>query len=170
MTVEVLQPGIIVQTLLKVLLSTSICWSLKKNAHLLLCAFKEDIYEPNQHFYVLWVGLQVSLFSLPDEPRGVYTLPPAPPAWLRFTRCCLPGWAVGSARWDICGGCGDGGNKNKNKCLSVCAWCWQAEESQSLPKLSCGRYCLQRSVEKIPIRKSASVWKRFSVCLNHEVA
>lgn len=104
MTVEVLQPGIIVQTLPKVLLSISSSWSLKKkkNAHRLLCTFKEDIYKPNQHFDVLWVGLQVSLFTLPDEPGAVYTLPPPPPAWLRFPRCRFPGWAVGSARWDVC--------------------------------------------------------------------
>lgn len=55
MIVEVLQHGMVVQTLLKVLLSTS-SWSLKKkkkkSPHLLLSTFK-DIHEPNQHFDVL---------------------------------------------------------------------------------------------------------------------
>lgn len=75
MIVEVSQHGITVQTLLKILLLTSSCWSLLNKGVRLLC-----VYEPNQHFDVLWVGLLVPLFlfSLPDQPRSVYRVAPPP--------------------------------------------------------------------------------------------
>lgn len=39
---------------------------------------KKIVYEANQHFVVLWVGLLGSLFlfSLFDQPEGVYTPSP----------------------------------------------------------------------------------------------
>lgn len=166
MIIEVSQHGIIVQTLLKVLLLTSSCCSLKKkSACFLPWTFKEDTYEPNQHFNVLWVGLLVSLFlfSLPDQPRGVYTVSPLPPAWLSFTCCFFLGWVVAetlllvsTVRWEVWGVWRDWRNKN-NFFVCLCV--------QSLPKLSCEHCCLQRSLlkyvfENLPLRGSVSpcVW------------
>lgn len=56
---------------------------------------KKIVYEANQHFVVLWVGLLGSLFlfSLFDQPEGVYTPSPPPPVWLSFTLCLFLGWA-----------------------------------------------------------------------------
>lgn len=175
MIIEVSQHGIIVQTLLKVLLLTSSCCSLKKkSACFLPWTFKVHTYEPNQHFNVLWVGLLVSLFlfSLPDQPRGVYTVSPLPPAWLSFTCCFFLGWSVAetlllvsTVRWDVCGVWRDW--RNKNIFLYVCVCVVLAGEgipevAQTFP----WTLLSSKKFAKIRIWKSASAWKCFSMCLN----
>lgn len=153
------------QTLLKVLLSTSSRQSLKKKkkkkkkAAYFLCALKEDRCEPEQHFDVHGVGLLVSLFlfSLPDLPGGVYPFP------LRHLPGSVSlGWAA--ATWDVCRGRRGLKMEKKNSvCVLLRAWCWPGGESQSLPKLSCERDFLQRG--SLKVSKCACVGKRFSVRL-----
>lgn len=58
---------------------------------------KKIIYEPNQHFVVLWVGLLGSLFlfSLSYQPGGVYTPFPSTTCLAEFHSLPFPGMGSG---------------------------------------------------------------------------
>lgn len=171
--IEVLQHGIIVHTLPKVLLSTSSCWSLKKkkSACLLLCTFKEDICELSQHFDVLWVGLLVSLFLLIS--LGVFTLFPLSHllgavsltafSWgEQWPRPCCSSARRGGMSAET-----GGTEETKITFVYVCVCVLLA--GGGIPEFAqTFLWTLLSSKEfaKIPIWKSACVWKCFSVCLN----